>query len=76
MESLEISAFLPSSTEKESPMQQFMIFNLTGTDRGIDISKSYNYGSVRKELTLDDLFLASGSSTETTDAYSYAGRSA
>ncbi len=39
MESIEISAFLPSSTEMESPMQQFMIFNLTGTDRGIDISK-------------------------------------
>lgn len=31
MESPEISAFLPSSTEMESPMQQFMIFNLTGT---------------------------------------------
>ncbi|KAJ9546796.1 hypothetical protein OSB04_019339 [Centaurea solstitialis] len=36
----------------------------------------HSYGSVRKELSLDDLFLASGSSTETTDAYSYAGRSA
>lgn len=41
MESIEISAFLPSSTEKESPMQQFQIFNLTGTDRGIDISKKF-----------------------------------